>query len=107
LAANWDKVTAALQKYGYVSKKQLEEDAKRIDELRGKVADLKGKYEEWVKNDKISKLNAKSKKSYDDLTKAIEGYQIQLDEVVATQQLPENKDNRENWERLQAEGQKY
>ena len=107
LAANWDKVTAAMKKWGIISgetKKELEEQKKKVEELRGNLSKMEGDYDKWLKDKKASKLNSEAKKSYDDLSDSINNYQKQLDIIVAKQKLPENK-SRANWEALQKEGQ--
>ena len=45
----------------------IEDNIKKQEELQQAVADTQGKYDELVKNDKISKLNENAKKSYDEL----------------------------------------
>lgn len=103
LAANWDKVTAALQKYGIISEKQLEEDKKRVDELREKVAQLHTSYEDWERKQKESKLNEKAKKEYDELGTSIEGLEKKFQELAAASTLPENMKSREVYEAKVAE----
>lgn len=106
LAANWDKVTAAMKKWGIITedtKKKLDEQKKKIEELRGELAKLEGDYDEWEKQQKYSKLNSNSKTAYDKLTEDITRYEKQLDILVAKQKLPENQ-SRETWEALNAEG---
>lgn len=106
LAANWDKVTAAMKKWGIISgetKKELEEQKKKVEELRSDLSKMEGDYDKWLKDKKASKLNSEAKKSYDDLSDSINNYQKQLDIIVAKQKLPENQ-SRANWEALQKEG---
>ena len=107
LAANWDKVTEAMRKWGIISgetKKELEEQKKKVEELRGDLSKMESDYDKWLKDKKVSKLNSEAKKSYDDLSDSINNYQKQLDIIVAKQKLPENQ-SRANWEALQKEGQ--
>lgn len=106
LAANWDKVSGAMKRWGIINEdtaKKLEEQKKKVEELRGELAKLEGSYDDWEKQQKYSKLNSTAKKSYDDLTESITRYQKQLDIIVAKQKLPENQ-SRENWQALQNEG---
>lgn len=107
LAANWDKVTEAMRKWGIISgetKKELEEQTKKVEELRGDLSKMESDYDKWIKDKKASKLNSEAKKSYDDLSDSINNYQKQLDIIVAKQKLPENQ-SRANWDALQKEGQ--
>ena len=106
LAANWDKVTESMHKWGILNedtKKKIDEQKKKVEELRGELSKLEGDYDNWEKNNKISKLNSEAKKSYDELSESIIGYQKQLDILVTKQKLPENQ-SMANWEALQAEG---
>ena len=107
LIANWDKVTAAMQKWGIISEDteaKLKEQEDRVKGLREELSKLEGSYEDWQKQQQYSKINSKAKKSFDDLTTSITDYQKQLDIIVAKQKLPENQ-SRDRWESLQKEGQ--
>ena len=107
LIANWDKVSAAMKRWGIINettKEKIEEQKKKIEELRGELAKLEGDYENWERNNKISKLNSQAKKSYNELEESIVRYQKQLDIIVAKQKLPENR-SKSRWEALQKEGQ--
>lgn len=93
LAANWDKVTEALRRWGIVhnsTAEKLREQSAKMQELRNNLAKLQEDYDTWLKNDKISKLSSKDKKAYDALTKSIEGYSKQLDIVEAKRKLAAN-----------------
>lgn len=106
LAANWDKVTAAMEKWGIINentKAKLEEQKKKVEELKAELSKLEGDYADWEKANKVSKLNSDAKKSYDDLTESITRYKKQLDIIVSQQKLPENQ-SRERWEALNKEG---
>lgn len=84
LAANWDKVTDALRRWGIVhdtTAEKMREQSAKMQELRENLAKLQEDYDTWLKNDKLSKLSSEDKKAYDDLTHAIEGYQKQLEIV--------------------------
>lgn len=107
LAANWDKVTDAMRRWGIINEdtqKKLEEQKKKVEELRGEIKKLEGSYDEWEKQQKISKLNSDAKKQYEELATALEGYYKQLAIVGEKQKLPENQ-SRARWEALNAEGQ--
>lgn len=106
LAANWDKVTAAMEKWGIINentKAKLEEQKKKVEELKAELSKLEGDYADWEKANKVSKLNSDAKKSYDELTESITRYKKQLDIIVEKQKLPENQ-SRERWEALNQEG---
>jgi len=107
LAANWDKVTDAMRRWGIINEdtqKKLEEQKKKVEELQGEIKKLEGSYEEWEKQQKISNLNSDAKKQYEELATALEGYYKQLAIVGEKQKLPENQ-SRARWEALNAEGQ--
>ena len=99
LAANWDKVTDAMKRWGILSgdtKKKIEEQRKKVEELNGEIAKLQNKYADWEKQQKISKLNADAKKSYDEISTSIEGLEIKLDEVTAKREK-ENAEQARGW----------
>ena len=107
LAANWDKVSDAMKRWGIINedtKKKLDEQKKKVEELQGEIKKLEGSYEEWEKQQKISNLNSDAKKQYEELATALEGYYKQLAIVGEKQKLPENQ-SRARWEALNAEGQ--
>lgn len=107
LAANWDKVSDAMKRWGIINedtKKKLDEQKKKVEELQGEIKKLEGNYEEWEKQQKVGKLNSEAKKQYDDLATALEGYYKRLEIIGEKQKLPENQ-SRERWEALNAEGQ--
>lgn len=106
LAANWDKVTEALYKWGVIhedAKKKLDEQKAKVAELTTELQKLESNYAQWQKDNKIAALNSKAKKSYEDLSTAIKDYEMQLSIIGAKQQLPENQ-SRERWEALNDEG---
>ncbi len=109
LAANWDKVTDAMKKWGIISEdknKQIEEQRKKVEELRGEIAKLEGSYEDWEKQQKYNKLNSDAKKSYDDLTESITRYQKQL-EIIDKKRTAEGEGKTRKtalWIQLDEEG---
>lgn len=106
LAANWDKVTDAMKKWGIINtstEEKLKEQKEKVEELRTELGKLEDDYEKRQKDAKVSKLNAEAKKSYDELGKSVLDYQKQLDIVAAKQKLPENQ-GRKRWESLAEEG---
>jgi len=81
LAANWDKVTEAMRKWGIVN----EDTKKKLDEQKKKIDDLRTSYKKWQdeqaqsdRQDKINSLNAVAKKKYDEL-------QASIDELADTE----------------------
>lgn len=90
LIANWDKVTAAMQKWGIISEdttKKIEEQKKALDDWKTALDKAKGELQNQETTDKISKMNEKAKKSYDDLTKSITNLQLQQKVVEADRQI--------------------
>lgn len=86
LAANWDKVTDALRRWGIIhnsTAEKMSEQSAKIQELRDNLAKLQEDYDTWLRNNKIEQLSDTEKKAYDDLTHAIEGYEKQLAIVEA------------------------
>lgn len=109
LAANWDKVTDALKRWGVWhenTKDKLKEQARLNEDIAESAAKAAGKYDEWVKQQKVSKLNATAKKQYDELSNSIEGYTLAIEKIVAEQKKPENT-SRSQWQALQDEGLAY
>ena len=105
LAANWDKVSAAMRSWGIINedtKKKLDEQKKKVEELQGEIKKLEGTYEEWEKQQKVSKLNETAKKQYEELGKALEGYYKQLE--INGKKLQQAGISREHWEELHHEG---
>lgn len=100
LAANWDKVSGALKKWGIIHEdttKQLEEQRKKLEQLNEELKKAKQAYEDWDKNDKISSLNKKRKEEYEMLSHAVEKYTLMAD---AAGKARDAENNREKWEEL-------
>lgn len=105
LIAHWDEVTEAMKRWGIVaedSKKKQEELNKAQEEHLSNLHKLQNDYDEWVRNNKVAKLNTESKKSYDELALSIEDYQRQLDIIVEKQK--DTSISRQHWEELNNEG---
>lgn len=111
LAANWDKVSDALKKWGVLhedTQKKLEERRKKIEEISEELKKAKQAYDNWEKNDKISKLNKQRKEEYELLSNAIEGYKLKIEEIGKAQQEAAAKGvSREDYQKLLDEGNKY
>lgn len=100
LIANWDKVTDSMKRWGIVhedTQKKLEEQQKRLEELNAELKKAKQAYEDWDKNDKISKLNKKRKEEYELLSHAVEKYTLMAE---AAGKARDAENNREKWEEL-------
>ena len=107
LAANWDKVVAALREWGILhqtTQEKLEEQRKKVDDLKTKLEEAKQAYDDWAKEMKEKKLSGPGKKEYDELTNAIKGYKLALNKIEAEKALAKT---REEWEKLNEEGLKY
>lgn len=72
IAANWDKVTGVLQRFGIISEQVSEEEKQRLKELADKVKELQKEYEKVQTSQQYSKLNKDAKKQYDDLKDSLE-----------------------------------
>ena len=75
LIANWDKVSAAMKNWGIIH----EDTAKKLEEEKKKIDDLRESYRKWQEEqrrseraDKVSNLNETAKKQYDELQKQID-----------------------------------
>lgn len=110
LAANWDKVTDAMKKWGIYhedTSKKLADQKKKIEDLRDELAKMEDDYDKWLKDKKISKLNSEAKKSYNDLSDSIADYEKQLAKIVKEQELVKTERPtgwKETWENLNKEG---
>lgn len=74
LAANWDKVTDAMRRWGIMSedtKKKIEEQTKTLDDWKKKLGEAQDRLYNDEVEEKLSKMNENAKKSYDDLAKSI------------------------------------
>lgn len=99
LAANWDKVTDAMKRWGIINedtKTKLDEQKKKVEELNGEIARLQGKYEDWERQQKYSKLNENAKKEYDNITNSLEGLGFKLQEVNDLREK-ENAEQASGW----------
>ena len=79
LIANWDKVTDAMRRWGFINEdtqKKLEEQRKKIEEVNAELKKAKQAYEDWEKADKISRLNKERKEEYEMLSRLIEKYEL-------------------------------
>lgn len=103
LAANWDKVTAAMQKWGIIhedTKKKLEEEKKKIEEWKDKLQQANDEIQKQDTADKIAGLNEEAKKSYDELTKSVTRLEAEQKKVEADRQI-EWRENGQRTERAQ------
>lgn len=79
----------------------IEDNIKKQEELQQAVADTQGKYDELVKNDKISKLNENAKKSYDELISKQKENNALIDVYQA--KLNAAADNEKEWNKIRQE----
>ena len=101
LIANWDKVTAAMQKWGIIhedTKKKLEDEKKKIEEWKDKLQQANDEIQKQETADKIAGLNEEAKKSYDELTKSVTRLQAEQKKVEADRQI-EWRENGQRTER--------
>ena len=101
LAANWDKVTEAMRKWGILSEdteKKIKEQQKALEDWRTALDKARGELYNQETADKVSKMNEKAKKSYDELTKSITNLELQQKVVEADRQI-EWRTNGERTER--------
>lgn len=106
LAANWDKVTAALRKYGIISKEvepDIEEQNKKIEEQANKLREAEKALADWNKQQAYKKLSKEDKKIYDENAEALEGLNKQLAENVQQTNAVSNT-NKTRWKELRDEG---
>lgn len=79
----------------------IEDNIKKQEELQQAVADTQGKYDELVKNNKISKLNENAKKSYDELISRQKENNALIDVYQA--KLNAAADNEKEWNKIRQE----
>ena len=79
----------------------IEDNIKKQEELQQAVADTQGKYDELVKNNKISKLNDNAKKSYDELISRQKENNALIDVYQATLNAAAN--NEKEWNKIRQE----
>ena len=90
LAANWDKVTDAMRRWGIISedtKAKIKEQQKALEDWRKALDKARGELYNQETADKVSKMNEKAKKSYDELTKSITNLELQQKVVEADRQI--------------------
>lgn len=101
LAANWDKVTDAMRKWGIISEDteaKIKKQQKALEDWRTALDKARGELYNQETADKVSKMNEKAKKSYDELTKSITNLELQQKVVEADRQI-EWRTNGERTER--------
>lgn len=79
----------------------IEDNIKKQEELQQAVADTQEKYDELVKNDKISKLNENAKKSYDELISKQKENNALIDVYQAKLNAAAN--NEQEWNKIRQE----
>lgn len=79
----------------------IEDNIKKQEELQQAVADTQEKYNDLVKNNKISKLNENAKKSYDDLISRQKENNALIDVYQA--KLNAAADNEKEWNKIRQE----
>ena len=79
----------------------IEDNIKKQEELQQAVADTQGKYDELVKNNKISKLNENAKKSYDELISRQKENNALIDVYQAKLNAAAN--NEKEWNKIRQE----
>lgn len=90
LAANWDKVTDAMRKWGIISEdteEKIKKQKQAIDDWLIALDKARGELYNQETTDKISKMNEKAKESYDELTKSITNLELQQKVVEAERQI--------------------
>lgn len=90
LAANWDKVTDAMRKWGIISEdteEKIKKQKQAIDDWLIALDKARGELYNQETTEKISKMNEKAKKSYDELTKSITNLELQQKVVEAERQI--------------------
>lgn len=101
LATNWDKVTDAMRKWGIISEDteaKIKKQQKALEDWRTALDKARGELYNQETADKVSKMNEKAKKSYDELTKSITNLELQQKVVEADRQV-EWRTNGERTER--------
>lgn len=79
LAANWDKVSDAMKRWGIINEdtqKKIEEQRKKIEKANADLKKAKQAYEDWEKADKIGRLNKERKEEYEILSRLVEKYEL-------------------------------
>ena len=79
----------------------IEDNIKKQEELQQAVVDTQGKYDELVKNNKISKLNDNAKKSYDELISRQKENNALIDVYQAKLNAAAN--NEKEWNKIRQE----
>ena len=79
----------------------IEDNIKKQEELQQAVVDTQGKYDELVKNNKISKLNENAKKSYDELISRQKENNALIDVYQAKLNAAAN--NEKEWNKIRQE----
>ena len=79
----------------------IEDNIKKQEELQQAVADTQGKYDELVKNNKISKLHDNAKKSYDELISRQKENNALIDVYQAKLNAAAN--NEKEWNKIRQE----
>ena len=79
----------------------MEDNIKKQEELQQAVADTQAKYDELVKNDKISKLNDNAKKTYDELISKQKENNALIDVYQAKLNAAAN--NEKEWNKIRQE----
>ena len=90
LATNWDKVTDAMRRWGIISEDtdaKIKKQQKALEDWRTALDKARGELYNQETADKVSKMNEKAKKSYDDLTKSITNLELQQKVVEADRQV--------------------
>ena len=90
LAANWDKVTDAMRRWGIISEDtdaKIKKQQKALEDWRTALDKARGELYNQETADKVSKMNEKAKKSYDELTKSITNLELQQKVVEADRQI--------------------
>lgn len=101
LAANWDKVTDAMHRWGIISEdteEKIKKQKQAIDDWLIALDKARGELYNQETTEKISKMNEKAKESYDELTKSITNLELQQKVVEAERQI-EWRTNGERTER--------
>lgn len=90
LATNWDKVTEAMRRWGIISEDteaKIKDQQKALEDWRTALDKARGELYNQETADKVSKMNEKAKKSYDELTKSITNLELQQKVVEADRQI--------------------
>ena len=90
LAANWDKVTDAMRRWGIINEDteaKIKKQQKALEDWRAALDKARGELYNQETADKVSKMNEKAKKSYDELTKSITNLELQQKVVEADRQI--------------------